>query len=69
MAGTHSRKERTSRASPVDREVGLRIRSRRQAVGLSQQQMAELIGTTYQRNPPASTAALALDDRGWLVCA
>ena len=20
-------------------------------------------------NPPASTAALALDDRGWLVCA
>ena len=22
-----------------------------------------------QRNPPASTAALALDDRGWLVCA
>jgi CRP-like cAMP-binding protein len=21
------------------------------------------------RNPPASTAALALDDRGWLVCA
>ncbi len=33
----------------MDREVGLRIRSRRQAVGLSQQQMAELIGTTYQQ--------------------
>ena len=23
----------------------------------------------HYRNPPASTAALALDDRGWLVCA
>ena len=33
----------------MDREVGLRIRSRRQAVGLSQQQMAELIGVTYQQ--------------------
>ena len=29
----------------------------------------EVVEAEFLRNPPASTAALALDDRGWLVCA
>ena len=49
MAGGHSRKERIPRVSPVDRHVSSRMLLRRQAVGLSQQQLAELIGTTYQQ--------------------
>ena len=49
MSEARSSEQRTPRVSPVDRDVGSRIRLRRQAVGLSQQQMAELIGTTYQQ--------------------
>jgi transcriptional regulator with XRE-family HTH domain len=38
-----------SRTSDVDRHVGARIRQRRIMLGLSQQQLAELVGVTYQQ--------------------
>jgi len=38
-----------NRAGSVDRHVGQRIRERRVMLGLSQQQMAEMIGVTYQQ--------------------
>ena len=38
-----------NRATDTDRHVGIRIRERRVMLGLSQQQMAELIGVTYQQ--------------------
>ena len=38
-----------SRAQDVDRHVGARLRERRLMLGLTQQQMAELIGVTYQQ--------------------
>ena len=38
-----------SRAQDVDRHVGARVRERRIMLGLTQQQMAELIGVTYQQ--------------------
>ncbi len=38
-----------SRAQDVDRYVGARMRERRVMLGLTQQQMAELIGVTYQQ--------------------
>lgn len=38
-----------NRATDTDRYVGSRIRERRVLMGLSQQQMAELIGVTYQQ--------------------
>ena len=38
-----------SRAQDVDRHVGARMRQRRIMLGLTQQQMAELIGVTYQQ--------------------
>ena len=37
------------RAQDADRHVGARVRERRIALGLTQQQLAELIGTTYQQ--------------------
>ena len=37
------------RAKDVDRHVGLMIRERRILLGLSQQQLAEMIGVTYQQ--------------------
>lgn len=37
------------RASAVDHHVGARIRERRTTLGLSQQQLARLIGVTYQQ--------------------
>jgi transcriptional regulator with XRE-family HTH domain len=37
------------RAQDVDRHVGARMRERRVMMGLTQQQMAELIGVTYQQ--------------------
>ena len=40
---------RRSRPQEVDRYVGARIRERRTMLGLTQQQMAELIGVTYQQ--------------------
>ena len=45
-------RERTgpaNRASDIDRHVGTRIRERRIMMGLSQQQMADMIGVTYQQ--------------------
>lgn len=38
-----------NRATGTDRHVGTRIRERRIMLGLSQQQMADLIGVTYQQ--------------------
>ncbi len=38
-----------NRANDTDRHVGARIRERRVMLGLSQQQMADLIGVTYQQ--------------------
>lgn len=38
-----------SRAQEIDRYVGARIRERRIMMGLTQQQMADLIGVTYQQ--------------------
>jgi transcriptional regulator with XRE-family HTH domain len=38
-----------SRPQDIDRHVGARMRERRFMVGLTQQQMAELIGVTYQQ--------------------
>ena len=38
-----------SRAIEADRHVGLRIRERRIMLGLSQQQLAQMIGVTYQQ--------------------
>jgi transcriptional regulator with XRE-family HTH domain len=40
---------RQPRAADFDRRLGLAIRQRRIMLGLSQQQMAELIGVTYQQ--------------------
>jgi transcriptional regulator with XRE-family HTH domain len=37
------------RAQDIDRIVGMRMRQRRIMLGLTQQQMAELIGVTYQQ--------------------
>ena len=37
------------RAEDIDRHIGARVRERRIALGLTQQQLAELIGTTYQQ--------------------
>jgi transcriptional regulator with XRE-family HTH domain len=41
--------KRANRATDTDRYVGTRIRERRIMLGLSQQQMADLIGVTYQQ--------------------
>ncbi len=38
-----------NRATETDRHVGARIRERRIMLGLSQQQMADMIGVTYQQ--------------------
>ena len=38
-----------NRANAVDKHVGQRIRDRRVMLGLSQQQMADMIGVTYQQ--------------------
>ncbi|MBV8889858.1 MAG: helix-turn-helix domain-containing protein [Alphaproteobacteria bacterium] len=39
----------TSRTLDIDRHVGTRIRERRIMLGLTQQQLADLIGVTYQQ--------------------
>ncbi len=39
----------TARAKLADRHVGTRIRERRVMLGLSQQQLAHMIGVTYQQ--------------------
>ena len=40
---------RRARAEDIDRNVGARVRQRRIMLGLTQQQMADLIGVTYQQ--------------------
>jgi transcriptional regulator with XRE-family HTH domain len=40
---------RRGRVLDVDRQVGARMRERRVMLGLTQQQMAELVGVTYQQ--------------------
>ncbi len=60
-AVTHLRKEdpqsgARGRAIDVDRAVSMRIRQRRIMLGLTQQQMAELIGVTYQQAHKYETA-------------
>ena len=40
---------RLSRPQDVDRHIGARVRKRRAALGLTQQQMAELIGVSYEQ--------------------
>jgi transcriptional regulator with XRE-family HTH domain len=50
MAAAKSRDEAPRpRAQDIDRHVGTRMRERRIMLGLTQQQMAELIGVTYQQ--------------------
>jgi transcriptional regulator with XRE-family HTH domain len=39
----------SARANAADRHVGARIRERRIMLGLSQQQLAQMIGVTYQQ--------------------
>jgi transcriptional regulator with XRE-family HTH domain len=46
---TLSERPVTNRATDTDRHVGMRIRERRIMLGLSQQQMADMIGVTYQQ--------------------
>jgi transcriptional regulator with XRE-family HTH domain len=49
-AARHATAEsRHPRIQDVDRYVGLRLRERRIMLGLTQQQLAELIGVTYQQ--------------------
>jgi transcriptional regulator with XRE-family HTH domain len=45
----HEDSKVVNRATNTDRHVGKRIRERRIMLGLSQQQMAEMIGVTYQQ--------------------
>ncbi|GAB6051349.1 helix-turn-helix transcriptional regulator [Magnetospira thiophila] len=45
----NSQRPSRSRASEIDHFVGARIRERRVMLGLSQQQMADVIGVTYQQ--------------------
>jgi transcriptional regulator with XRE-family HTH domain len=49
MIEPQTRGEPANRANDVDRHVGTRIRERRVMLGLSQQQMADMIGVTYQQ--------------------
>src|SRR5689334_7130143 len=42
-------KRATSRTQDIDHYVGTRIRERRIMLGLTQQQLADLIGVTYQQ--------------------
>lgn len=39
----------TGRSQDIDRHVGARVRERRIMLGLTQQQLADLIGVTYQQ--------------------
>jgi len=48
LSRTPSRRS-TSRTQDIDRYVGARIRERRIMLGLTQQQLADLIGVTYQQ--------------------
>ena len=43
------RDQRRPRPQDIDRHIGARVRERRVMLGLAQQQLAELIGVTYQQ--------------------
>ena len=45
----HQGEPQSQRTTTVDKYVGLRIRERRVMMGLSQQQLARIIGVTYQQ--------------------
>ena len=47
--GSGSAERPGQRANAADRHVGARIRERRVMMGLSQQQLAKMIGVTYQQ--------------------
>lgn len=47
--GAPSGRRSTSRTQAIDRHVGGRVRERRIMLGLTQQQLADLIGVTYQQ--------------------
>ena len=49
VAGDKPEGKTSLRANNADRHVGLRIRERRIMLGLSQQQLAVMIGVTYQQ--------------------
>jgi transcriptional regulator with XRE-family HTH domain len=49
MPGDTAGRRGRGTAQDVDRHVARRIRERRLALGLTQQQLAELIGVTYQQ--------------------
>ena len=44
-----TKRKKSPRAQDIDRYVGARLRERRLLLGMTQQQMAELIGVTYQQ--------------------
>ena len=44
-----NRDQRRPRPQDIDRHIGARMRERRVMLGLAQQQLAELIGVTYQQ--------------------
>jgi transcriptional regulator with XRE-family HTH domain len=46
---TEKTEKALNRANDTDKHVGARIRERRIMMGLSQQQMADMIGVTYQQ--------------------
>jgi len=48
-AGSPSLRRVSGRAQDVDRHVGARVRERRIMMGLTQQQLADLLGVTYQQ--------------------
>src|SRR5487761_567081 len=47
--GATSGRRSSSRTQEIDRHVGGRVRERRIMLGLTQQQLADLIGVTYQQ--------------------
>jgi transcriptional regulator with XRE-family HTH domain len=48
-SGAPAQRQATSRTQDIDRHVGSRVRERRIMLGLTQQQLADLIGVTYQQ--------------------
>ena len=46
---TSAPRRSTSRTQDIDRHVGARVRERRIMLGFSQQQLAQMIGVTYQQ--------------------
>ena len=49
LPASASPRRSTSRTQDIDRHVGGRVRERRIMLGLTQQQLADLIGVTYQQ--------------------